>query len=298
MRCDHERVQVTVGQMEALISLDEHGNFTRAGSALGLTQSAVSRAIAALERRLGGPLVHRGPDGASLTALGRQVAEHARAVIEHLHTIETLGRNQDAPQLRVGAVASALVRLVPDALARLRRDWPAGRVLTVHGEDDELAAWLAADTIDLAVTTRPREEADSCAAAEAQLELTDEFLAVLPRHHPLTRGDRVGLAELMNAGVADPGGTCGPLLAAGFAAHGVLWRPDHVVRDVSTVLAMAAAGITAGVVPALAAPRLTPPGVTLLPLDPPLHRTLYVRHHNRHQHIETLAELLATCSHD
>jgi DNA-binding transcriptional LysR family regulator len=135
-----------------------------------VTQSAVSRAIAALERRLGGPLVHRGPDGASLTALGRQVAEHARAVIEHLHTIETLGRNQDAPQLRVGAVASALVRLVPDALARLRRDWPAGRVLTVHGEDDELAAWLAADTIDLAVTTQPREEADSCAAAEAQLE--------------------------------------------------------------------------------------------------------------------------------
>jgi hypothetical protein len=59
---------------------------------------------------------------------------------------------------------------------------------------------------------------------------------------------------------------------------------------------MAAAGITAGVTPALAAPHPTPPGVTLLPLDPPLHRTLYVRHKNGHELTETLAELLAACS--
>jgi DNA-binding transcriptional LysR family regulator len=289
-------MDLTVGQVEALVALDEHGTFTRAGQALGLTQSAVSRTIAALERHLGGPLVHRGTGGTSLTALGRQVAEHAQAAIEHLHAIEALADSgAAAPHLRVGAVASALVRLVPDALARFQRDWPTSRVLTVQGDDDELAAWLAADTIDLAVTTQPGVDRDA-AATEAQAELTDEFLAVLPRNHPLSRGDRVGLAELMNAGVADPGGTCGPLLAAGFAAHGVVWRPDHVVRDVSTVLAMAAAGITAGVAPALAAPRSTPPGVTLLPLDPPLHRTLYIRHHARHEHSETLAGLIANCS--
>jgi LysR family hydrogen peroxide-inducible transcriptional activator len=292
MHWNHEQVDLTIGHVRALLAVAEHGSFTRAGDALGLTQSAVSRAIATLERRLGGPVVHRGPDGASLTALGRQVAVHAHAVVDHLRAIEALARSEPPAQLRVGAVASAMVRLVPDAVTRLRRDWPTSHILTVQGEDDELAAWLAADTIDLAVTTQSRGQ--SHAENEAQAELTDEFLAVLPRHHPLTRHERVGLAELVAAGVADPAGTCGPLLATGFAAHGVPWHPDHIVRDVSTVLAMAAAGITAGVVPALAAPQPEPPGVTLLPLDPPLHRTLYIRHHADHDHATKLAALLTT----
>lgn len=288
MRYAHDVMDLSVGQIEALIALGEHGSFTRAAQELGLTQSAVSRAIASLERRLGAPVVYRGPGGASLTALGRQAAEHAHAAMRHLHAIQDLAATADAPQLRVGAVASALVRLVPGALDRLRSDWPASQVLTVQGDDDELAAWLADQTIDLAVTTQPRDN-----PRQGQLELTDEFLAVLPRHHWLSRGDRVGLADLITAGVADPGGSCGPLLAAGFAAHGLAWRPDHVVRDVPTVLAMAAAGITAGVTPALAVPCPAPPGVALLPLNPPLHRTLYIRYHDRHTHAKSLAELLA-----
>ncbi|MEV0057505.1 LysR family transcriptional regulator substrate-binding protein [Saccharopolyspora shandongensis] len=198
----------------------------------------------------------------------------------------------DAPQLRVGAVASALVRLVPNALSLLLSDWPASRVLTVQGDDDELTAWLAADTIDLAVTTQPCD--GGRAAIEGQLEIADEFLAVLPRHHPRGSGGRIGLAEIVNAGVADPGGTCGPLLAAEFAARGVRWRPDHVVRDAETVLAMVAAGITAGIVPALAVPSPVPPEVALLPLDPPLHRPVYIRH-ARNQHAETFARILVAC---
>ncbi|MEU6720479.1 LysR family transcriptional regulator [Nonomuraea sp. NPDC046802] len=260
-------MDIAVGHLEALLALEEHGSFTRAGQALGLTQSAVSRAIAALEHRLGAAVVHRGPSGATLTSVGHEVAAHARAVLEHLRAIEALRGRQ--PRLRVGAVASALVRFVPEAAARLGPDRPA---LVVQGEDDELAAWLADETIDLAVTTTP------CAGGEEETAITDEFLAVLPRRHPLARRDRVGLADLVAAGVADPGGTCGPLLAAGYAAHGVEWRPAHVVRDVPTVLAMAEAEITAGVVPAIAAPRPAPPGVVLLPLDPPLHRTVYLRH--------------------
>lgn len=276
-------MDVTIGQAEALLAVEAYGGFTRAGAALGVTQSAVSRAVAALERRLGGPLVHRGRDGATLTELGRRVAAHARPAVDHLRAIEELSTGAAAPRLRVGAVASALVRLVPGAVARLRRDWPTGEVLTVQGDDDELAAWLAEETIDLAVTTRP---------GPAPYELTDPFLAVLPRGHPLARTDRIALADLVAAGVADPGGSCGPLLAAGFAAHGVEWRPDHVVRDVPTVIAMAAAGITAGVTPALAAPDPVPAGVRLLPLDPPLHRTLYIRHPPGHRDAAALAACL------
>lgn len=280
-------MDLTVGHIQALLAVDEHGGFTRAAGALGLTQSAVSRAVAALEHRLGGRLIHRGPGGASLTALGRQVAEHGHAIAGQLRAIEDLARRDDSPGLRVGAVASALVGLVPAALDRLRAEWPELDVLTVQGDDDELTGWLAEATIDLAVTTTP------VPGLEPAGVLADEFLAALPRHHRLSGADRITLADLAAAGVADPGGTCGPLLADGFAEHGVRWRPDHTVRDVGTVIAMVSAGITAGVVPALAAPRPAPRGVALLRLDPPLHRTLYVHSRPENPHADTLAALLA-----
>jgi DNA-binding transcriptional LysR family regulator len=283
-------VDLTVGHIQALLAVDEHGSFARAAGALGLTQSAVSRTIAAPEHRLGGRLIHRGHDGASLTAFGRQVAEHCHAVIGHLRAIDALAQRDDSPQLRVGAVSSALVRLVPIALARLQAEWPELHVLTVQGDDDELADWLTATTIDLAVTTI------RIPGIEPVDAITDEFLAALPQHHRLSRTDRVTLADLVTAGVADPGGTCGPLLAAGFAEHGVTWQPDHTVRDVSAVIAMVSAGITAGVVPALAAPRPTPRGVVLLPLHPPLHRTLYIHPQPHNQHAKTLTALLTRTS--
>ncbi|GAA1993633.1 LysR substrate-binding domain-containing protein [Amycolatopsis minnesotensis] len=97
----------------------------------------------------------------------------------------------------------------------------------------------------------------------------------------------------MRAGVADPGGTCGPLRTGVFAGLGVTWAPDHTVRDVSTVFAMVAAGITAGVVPALAVPRPEPDGVVLRPLDPPLHRTPHVHADRRNPCARKLAALLA-----
>jgi len=110
--------------------------------------------------------------------------------------------------------------------------------------------------------------------------------------HPLATADRVGLRALVEAGVADPGGTCGPQLAAGFTAHGVPWAPAHVVRDAATVLSMAAADITLGVLPALAAPSLPPPKVVLRPLDPPLSRSVYI-HYRDTPEATRLGELLA-----
>jgi len=58
-----------VGVMAAVV---ETGNFARAGDALGLTQSGVSRAIARLEMRIGVRLFDRTPRAVTLTDEGRR----------------------------------------------------------------------------------------------------------------------------------------------------------------------------------------------------------------------------------
>ncbi|MGW5456634.1 LysR family transcriptional regulator [Nocardia sp. NPDC003979] len=283
-------MDVTVGQLEALLSVDEHRSFTRAADALNLTQSAVSRAIATLEKQLGRQLVHRSPRGATLTRAGREVADHGASIIARLSMIEALADSSEPPQLRVGAVGSAMARLVPQTLERLRRDHPGLRVLTVEGDDDELSAWLDAGTIDMSISTIDH------IGTNPTTTLEDQFVAAVPHDHRLTRDDRIDLADLSAAGIVDPGGTCGPLLAHQFEDHGALWRPDHTVRGTSTALAMVAHGITAAIVPAMAVPDPLPEGVALRGLRPPLHRRLYVRHEPHNKYATELARLLDTAN--
>ena len=62
----------------------ERGTLTAAAAALGYTQSAVSRQIAALERAAGTPLLERRHDGVRLTPAGRIVLRRAAAVVDQV----------------------------------------------------------------------------------------------------------------------------------------------------------------------------------------------------------------------
>src|SRR3954470_373126 len=64
------------------------GSFSRAAEALALTQPAVSQQIAALEREVGTPLLHRGPGGLTLTETGGLLLAHADALSERLDVVD------------------------------------------------------------------------------------------------------------------------------------------------------------------------------------------------------------------
>ena len=65
----------------------EAGSFTHAGEALGMSQSAVSRQVSALEQDLGIPLFHRHARGLILTEQGEELN---RAAAEVLHKLESV----------------------------------------------------------------------------------------------------------------------------------------------------------------------------------------------------------------
>jgi len=71
-----------IGVLSAVI---EAGSFMRAGEAMGLTQSAVSRAVARLEQRVGVRIFHRNARSITLTDEGRRFYEQ---VAPHLASIE------------------------------------------------------------------------------------------------------------------------------------------------------------------------------------------------------------------
>ena len=74
----HRLVNLDIELLRAFIAVVDTGSFTRAGDDIGLSQSAVSRQISALERELKAPLFHRHARGLILTEQGDLLFRAAR----------------------------------------------------------------------------------------------------------------------------------------------------------------------------------------------------------------------------
>src|SRR3954465_6306627 len=108
----------------------QRASFSRAAESLALTQPAVSQQVAALEREVGAPLLHRRPGGLTLTDPGGRLLAHADALAAGLAAVdEQLGelRAERDARLRVGAFPRALATIAPAPTALPRRDRRAPR---------------------------------------------------------------------------------------------------------------------------------------------------------------------------
>ncbi|MFJ8817638.1 MULTISPECIES: LysR family transcriptional regulator [Amycolatopsis] len=246
----------------------ERGTLTAAATALGYTQSAVSRQIAALERAAGAPLLERRHDGVRLTPAGRVVVRRAASVIDQIDATarELAGLPDEHAVVRLGWFASAGAGLVPRALAALRETHPAISVVTREGSTPALVRALRAGTLDLAVIAAapPFRPPDSETPALVVRTLVERGLCVaVPAAHPLARGEFVDIADLH-----------GQRWIAGTGDDRVMgvWpgldeRPEiaHTARDWLAKLQLVAAGCGITTAPASLAP-VAPAGVRVLPV--------------------------------
>jgi DNA-binding transcriptional LysR family regulator len=142
-------------QLRCLVAIVDEGTFTDAAIALGVSQAAVSRTLASLERALGVRLLRRTSREVAPTAAGLRVVSQARRV---LGEVEDLVREATSGHtlLRIGYAWSAVGR---HTLAFQRR-WAATHpdvelhLVRVHSA----TAGLAEGACDLAVVRRPLDD--------------------------------------------------------------------------------------------------------------------------------------------
>src|SRR3954469_24812703 len=167
------------------------GSFSRAAEGLALTQPAVSQQIAALEREVGAPLLHRGPGGLSLTAEGELLLGHADALSARLSAADAQLaelRARGTGRLRVGAFPSALATIVPDAVARRRAAEPEVAFEAVEGSGADVAAGVREGRLHAGVcfedAAAPPHEPPDVRRHELAVEPMD---AAVGPSHPLAR---------------------------------------------------------------------------------------------------------------
>ncbi len=149
---------MTIRQFQALKAIGEHRSFARAADALGITQSAISMQIAALEATLGASLFDRKRRPPELTRTGKIALRYAQAMIkqydEMLDAIATVRAYRG--EFRLGAIPTVLTSLLPAGLIRLRASNPELVVSVASGLSGDLLEMVASGEVDASLMHRPR----------------------------------------------------------------------------------------------------------------------------------------------
>jgi DNA-binding transcriptional LysR family regulator len=113
--------------LAAFVVAVEAGSIHGAGDALELTQSAVTKRIHALERRLGGRVLERGRFGVRATELGRALYPQAKQALAGLDAVARIADLSHEPRaLELKLIASLTIGefLLPAWLSRFREVRP------------------------------------------------------------------------------------------------------------------------------------------------------------------------------
>lgn len=135
--------------------LSETLHFRRAAERLGITQSAVSQQIAALETDLGAALFERIGRRVYLTAAGQILAREAVKVLSTVSRArDAVGAvsKGDAGPLRVGASTTPGIYLLPEVLGRFRSDFPLVELDFRIANSSRIEALVVANEFDLGVS--------------------------------------------------------------------------------------------------------------------------------------------------
>ena len=261
----------TLRQLELLLALDTSEGIAGAGAKIGMSPSATSHALRALERALGCELIDRNAANVALTYTGEQVLPHVRDVFASLQLLQATalaGAELKTGLLRLGSFgASSTIRVLPPLLEHFRTRYPGIDVVVTEKPDELTTRDLIERRLEMAVVTLPKHDFDVLTLA------IDELVAVLPVGHRLAGLDVVPLKELVKEAFILTRAGSGMLVSKLFAKHGLAPRIDYEAVQLLSILELVSQGKGVSVLAKLALPNEYN-GTIVRPLAPSTSRRI------------------------
>lgn len=263
---------MNIFHLRILQTVIECGSFSTAALQLGISQAAVSRAIAALEDELGVSLLTRGRFGAHPTLMGERVLHHARQILQARESIDreiNLAKGLNGGRVRIASFRSAATHLLPPILARFSQRFPNIEVTLTEGDPTSVEQALREGRVDIGLMPLPRssDEFDTWEIAR------DEFVVLLPESagivSPTLSWSELSTYSFILLNYAE----CTSAVRNHWATWGQSFKVAFEIKEDSTIVSMVAQGLGAAILPRLAALPI-PDGVQVRSLPVPLERMI------------------------
>ncbi len=229
---------MTLRHLRALVALSDLKLVARVSEALGVTQPAVSKQIAELEKIVGVPVVTRDRNRLYLTPIGIRLADHARQALGQLDRaafdIEAMTSGVSG-SVSIGVVSSVAPTLLPSTIALFKRSTPQANVSVSEGHFVELLPQLEAGALDLVIARiwQPQE----LAGIDQMALFSEPVVVVAGRNHPAAQSSEVEWADVVSYPwiLPQPNSVARQAVDALFAANG-LPPPNNTIASLSLAL--------------------------------------------------------------
>jgi DNA-binding transcriptional LysR family regulator len=236
------RRRLRLRDLDTLIAVAETGSMAKAAAQLAVSQPAISKAIAEMERTLGHRLLDRTAQGVEPNLYGQALLKWAKAVFDDVHQgVAELDFISDPTrgELRIGATGPIVAAILPVILERLRRQYPrilfhVQQVTGVSQQQDELRE----RRVDL-LLGRTLDQAGEDLSHEILFH--EQTFVVAASSNPLCRRRKIALRDLLSEPwILPPSDTVpGALIRQAFRASGLeLPRANVVTGAIQMISAL------------------------------------------------------------
>jgi len=244
-----------IREMRYFMAVAERLHFGRAAESLHISQPPLSRAIRALEERLGVALFTRSRRRVELTAEGSRFLEESRRLIAQLERSVAELRGIAAGEqgrLRIGFVSLADYGILPGLLRGFKTARPGVRLALREMLSPEQAAALGARELDFGLLLPP---VDGEAGLDHLVVQRERFVAALPSRHRLAReAGRLAVSQLAGEPFVMVPRDIAPGLydiVRGLAARaGIPLNVAQEAIQMQTVVSLVSSGLGVAIVPA------------------------------------------------
>ncbi len=281
--------------LQTFLAVAEHSSFKKAADALFISMPAVSMQIKQLEEQLGVALFQRTTRKVELTAEGEQLMITARRAMAELESgLARLQKIVDVQQghLSFGCVPTIASTRLPAILTEFAKKYPGVSVHVRELAQRELVEAVRRSEVDFGIC--PVEEKSDL---EFSSIFIDEYVALLPKTYEDKGRAGISLRELSKM----------PLLTLGtstlfrehlneaLSTNGLVSEHNYEFTHVTTLVAMAEAGLGIAILPRVAIPGKTRLKTVRI-INPALTRTVGIVKIKGHTLSPAAARLVELCN--
>lgn len=256
-------------QLRCFLAVAEDLHFSRAARRLDMSPASLGRHVRQLEESLGTQLLTRTTRHVSMTGSGSELVEEARRLLAAADDFERKARDanrEHAKVLRIGAIDSAAIGLVPQLLNVFRQKHPNIDVTLHEQKTIRILPRLLSGRLDLAFVRRPEQ-----GKRNIQFEhlLSETAVVAVPETHRLADRMDLRVAELADEPLVVPERQSRPhshdltirlLLDSGLTA-----RIGQIAEEKQTIVNLVSSGLGLAIVPRWSS-RMAIRGVRFIPL--------------------------------
>ncbi len=256
-----------VHQLRYFVAVAEHRNFSRAAERMRVAQPSLSQQIQKLEAEMGQPLFDRLARGVMPTEAGRRLLTHAHRILADLAEARRCGdecREGVAGAVSIGIIPTIAPYVLRPILTACRAEHAELKIEVLEDVTENLVRALEDGEIDLAIVSTCR----SGAAVHRELWAREPFLAALPETHRLAKRKRLSWKNLPSEPVLMLHEThcLSRQIRRWCGRHGICPQAALPAVQLSTIVAMVAAGQGISLLPQMAVAHEQNRGCTFISL--------------------------------